>query len=125
MFITAGTRMVPQPPGGQAQPAPPGGKEQAGGLSLVPAMALVIGSIIGTRGIHVAGRDGRGRHKFAGRTRRRRDRRDDAGRPVRPADPAGPQLGRRPGLRKAENRMHTIKAVMVATLGPQPSDGRW
>jgi hypothetical protein len=26
---------------------------------------------------------------------------------------------------KAENRMHTIKAVMVATLGPQPSDGRW
>jgi basic amino acid/polyamine antiporter, APA family len=48
MSTTAGTRAVPQPPGGQGQPAQPGGKEQAGGLGLVPATALVIGSIIGT-----------------------------------------------------------------------------
>jgi len=44
MSTTAGTRA----PGGQARPAPPGGREQAGGLSLVSATALVIGSIIGT-----------------------------------------------------------------------------
>jgi basic amino acid/polyamine antiporter, APA family len=50
MSSTAETRAVP-PPGGQeqpAQPAPSGGGGQAGGLSLVSAMALVIGSIIGT-----------------------------------------------------------------------------
>ena len=44
MSSTAGTRV----PGGQAQPAAPGGTKQAGGLSLVSATALVIGSIIGT-----------------------------------------------------------------------------
>ena len=47
MSTTVGTRAVPQPSGGQAQP-PPGGQEQAGGLNLASAMALVIGSIIGT-----------------------------------------------------------------------------
>jgi basic amino acid/polyamine antiporter, APA family len=47
MSSIAGTRQVPQPPGGEAEPVPPG-KEQAGGLSLVSATALVIGSIIGT-----------------------------------------------------------------------------
>jgi Amino acid permease len=44
MSTTAGTRV----PGGQAQPAAPGGTKEAGGLSLVAATALVIGSIIGT-----------------------------------------------------------------------------
>ena len=44
MSTTAGTRV----PGGQARPAAPGGKKEAGGLSLVSATALVIGSIIGT-----------------------------------------------------------------------------
>jgi APA family basic amino acid/polyamine antiporter len=44
MSTTAGTRA----PGGQAQPAAAGGKKEAGGLSLVSATALVIGSIIGT-----------------------------------------------------------------------------
>ncbi len=44
MSSTTGTRA----PGGQAQPAAPVGKKEAGGLSLVSATALVIGSIIGT-----------------------------------------------------------------------------
>jgi len=44
MSTTAGTRV----PGGQAQPAAAGGTKAAGGLSLVSATALVIGSIIGT-----------------------------------------------------------------------------
>jgi len=48
MSSTAGTRRVPQPPGGQVPPAPPGGREQATGLGLVSATGLVIGSIIGT-----------------------------------------------------------------------------
>ena len=48
MSSTAGTRRVPQPPGGQEPPAPPAGKEQAPGLGLPSATGLVIGSIIGT-----------------------------------------------------------------------------
>ena len=47
MSNTAATRAVPQPPGGQAQ-RPPDDTGQAGGLNLVAATALVIGSIIGT-----------------------------------------------------------------------------
>jgi APA family basic amino acid/polyamine antiporter len=55
MSSTADTRAVP-PPEGEEGPArhggqapPPGGQEkQAGGMGLVPATALVIGSIIGT-----------------------------------------------------------------------------
>ncbi len=41
--MSTGTRA----PGGQAQPTAPVGKKEAGGLSLVSATALVIGSIIG------------------------------------------------------------------------------
>ena len=49
MSTTAGARQMPQSPGGQAQPMPSGARqEQAGGLSLPAATALVIGSIIGT-----------------------------------------------------------------------------
>jgi APA family basic amino acid/polyamine antiporter len=47
MSNTAATRAVPQPPGGQAQ-LPPDDTGQAGGLNLVAATALVIGSIIET-----------------------------------------------------------------------------
>jgi APA family basic amino acid/polyamine antiporter len=47
MSSIAGTRPAEQPPGGQARPAPPGGQEQAAGLGLLSATALVMGSIVG------------------------------------------------------------------------------
>ncbi len=48
MSSTTGARPASQPSGGQAEPAPSAGQEQAGGLGLTSATALVIGSIIGT-----------------------------------------------------------------------------
>jgi basic amino acid/polyamine antiporter, APA family len=47
MASTAGTRLVPQPPSGQAQPVPPADQEQGAALGLTSATALVMGSIIG------------------------------------------------------------------------------
>ena len=104
MSTTAGARQMPQSPGGQAQPMPPGARrEQAGGLSLPAATALVIGSIIGT-GVFTLPAGSPSRRTSP--TKRRRKPRRQPGHPpavqtgTRPRRPASRLPSRREALKR-------------------------